>query len=298
MGKRINFESDHLDLVKTFYKDKLPKVLIPKLSFDEDIKNVDINLLHIQSTENKVSVKGSSIFLYDDWSENIVPGYVHFFIFKIFDYLYSKSNFFALHASCVEKNGLATLFVGNPGSGKTSSALNLCLFKGYSLVSNNRTVIKIHNGELVVVGGTNYISIRNKDMFRYSKFLNTEKSFQQSKTGFSLLTPDDLKIGFHITSPEERIKIKNIIKINVGNAENQLAQVSNFNSQILINENISKTQWGEGLLFNNRVVSPKLTSIEEDQNRLNFVIEMIDLINLYDISGSIDFIMNSLKDLK
>lgn len=295
--KTINIQSNSCNLNKSCSSDKLSKILLPNLLIKDSNYKCDFNLYHIQSIEKKIVIEDNVIYLFDCWSKDSIPGYVYFFIYKIFDYLYSLSNFYALHASCVEINGLATLFIGNPGSGKTSSAINMCLMKGYSLLSNNRTIVTIKNGELYIIAGTYNISIRNKDLHRYKQFLTNTCNYQQSETGFSLLEPKDLRIKYKTASLEKPVKVKNIIKVDIGNRENTWETITNFNAQIILNENISKTQWGECLLFDNSSISPKLTTDKEDQKRLNFVNRILEILPVYNVTGDIENLITYVEKL-
>lgn len=68
------------------------------------------------------------------------------------------------HSACVSKNGKAILLLGDAGAGKTSTALNLCLKNGYSLISNDKTVIGIKDGSLYAFDGTKYLNLRYKSI--------------------------------------------------------------------------------------------------------------------------------------
>lgn len=68
------------------------------------------------------------------------------------------------HSACVSKKGQAILLLGDAGAGKTSIALNLCLKNGYSLISNDKTVIGIKGGSLYAFDGTKYLNLRYKSI--------------------------------------------------------------------------------------------------------------------------------------
>ena len=53
-----------------------------------------------------------------------------------------------LHASCVAKDGRAVLISGASGSGKSDLALRL-LDRGFTLVSDDRTIVRKEGGKLV-----------------------------------------------------------------------------------------------------------------------------------------------------
>ena len=53
-----------------------------------------------------------------------------------------------LHASCVASNGRAVLIVGPSGSGKSDLALRM-LDRGFSLVSDDRTVVQKEGARLI-----------------------------------------------------------------------------------------------------------------------------------------------------
>lgn len=58
----------------------------------------------------------------------------------------NKEDKYFIHCAIVEKDGKATLISGEPGSGKTTLAMYLCMEKGYNFVCNDRAVIGIENG--------------------------------------------------------------------------------------------------------------------------------------------------------
>lgn len=72
----------------------------------------------------------------------------------------NKDDKYFIHCAIVEKDGKATLISGEPGSGKTTLAMYLCMEKGYNFVCNDRAVIGIENGIPYVYCGTLQTHIR------------------------------------------------------------------------------------------------------------------------------------------
>lgn len=83
-----------------------------------------------------------------------------YLVLLVFSRELNKRGKYIIHCAAVEKNGECVLIAGEPGAGKTSIALGLCLNYGYKLVSNDRTVIGLSNNKPYVFSGTLETSIR------------------------------------------------------------------------------------------------------------------------------------------
>ena len=79
----------------------------------------------------------------------------------------NKEDKYFIHCAVVEKDNKATLIVGDPGSGKTTLALYMCMEKGYNFVCNDRAVIGIYNEKPYIYCGTLQTHIRIGTIHEY-----------------------------------------------------------------------------------------------------------------------------------
>ncbi len=85
----------------------------------------------------------------------------------------NEINKYFIHCAIVEKNNKATLIVGEPGSGKTTLALYLCMEKGYNFVCNDRAIIGLSDKVPTIYSGTLQTHIRLGVIHEYfSKLIN------------------------------------------------------------------------------------------------------------------------------
>jgi hypothetical protein len=95
---------------------------------------------------------------------------------------HQSQNKFTMHCSAFGRDGRSCLLLGDTGNGKTTTLLNLSL-RGYSMFSNDRTVVGYHEENLAIFAGTKYLSIRPHI---YEKLLHKERSFLDStRCGFT-----------------------------------------------------------------------------------------------------------------
>lgn len=64
-----------------------------------------------------------------------------------------------VHGAAFSKDDRSALLLGDPGNGKTTILLNLFL-RGYSVLSNDKTIVGDCEGQPSVLAGTSYLSIR------------------------------------------------------------------------------------------------------------------------------------------
>ncbi|MDR0956990.1 MAG: hypothetical protein LBM09_00195, partial [Candidatus Nomurabacteria bacterium] len=72
----------------------------------------------------------------------------------------NKNDKYFIHAAVIEKDGLGTVMSGEPGSGKTTLALQFCMKNGYNFVANDRAIMGLKNGIPKIYNGTMQTHIR------------------------------------------------------------------------------------------------------------------------------------------
>lgn len=297
LWKNIAIISQWYEAYGLLWQSKLLNTLVPAATLLQYEENMlyEFIIIHVQSSEQKIIRNGIHFEIYDDWSQGI-PGYTIFFIYKMFDILYQEDNLIAFHASAVSLNWKGILFVGNPGSGKTWVMLNLVLHHGAKFISNNRTVIRNWGKWPEIIWGTQSISIRKEDVMRYHKFISPNVIHEISVTGFQLFHPDELSIQ-HIDPEQSPLKLDLIIFVEL---KDWISHISHLNWESAVYrayENISKTQWGECLLFNGKLPAPILEKMEGPEIRLDHLRELLKTTTSVSIKWWMDFTIEQLQSL-
>lgn len=287
----IAIDSDRIINLKYILRgEPLIKVLIPNIKIKNEVESVDFYIIHKHAKHPSIKRQGRSFIFRDDWKDNNIPGYVFFFLYKLFDFLYQKDGLLALHASAVACDNIVYIFAGNPGSGKTSLAINLASRDGYSFISNNRTVIKIDSSSAYCVAGTPEISIRSHD-----KTKNLRARFI-SKNNLNIYNPKDININFEKNPHKYKIGAIFFIQINPGVKEAFL--INKEESIYKIYSNISQTILGEALLFYGTQPSPIFDSHNLQLTRIKRINAMLEFIPIIHLSGSMEFILNKINQFE
>lgn len=88
-----------------------------------------------------------------------------------------EKNMFTLHSSAVEKDGKGIVLMGSSGSGKTTSAVDLCLNHGYNLVSGDLTLLGYNGNNFELIDGVKDLHLRSEIAESYfNQRSNSEKT--------------------------------------------------------------------------------------------------------------------------
>lgn len=290
LNKNVNITSN-LNIFKNS-KHSLIKVLIPGADFNfNDNEEYDFQIKHIQNEQiQSVSIIDNIITVNDDWS-NGIPGYIYFFLFKVFDYIMLKNNVISFHASSVNINNKNILILGNPGDGKTSTMMNLISNHNAKYNSNNRVYVSFDSqNKPCILSGTNFITIRPQDITRYNyKNINIPEVKHSINPEVTISAEDIAEINNETLKKLDYIYIANITP----NCD-EFLKLSFDDALIKTHENISKTLWGECLLFNGKQPSPIKTTLEEDQLKLNNLRNILEKTSVYFVKGDMDFICQNI----
>lgn len=206
------------------------------------------------------------------------------------------------HSACVSKNGEATLIVGEAGAGKTSLAVNLCQDYGFSLISNDMTLIGLDGEGIAAYGGTKFLnlrllSVRNNMEFLLYLFRNDIKDDWTNKV---IVMAQDIGLR-----PEYGVvPITNIINVRMDNREKELkvTEGDSWRNNFLLYQNLSSHIRGQAAAF-----------VDKDGHPVGFVPsyetaetyakrqEIIDRINASDgyyyANGSLADLLNFIDSL-
>ena len=73
---------------------------------------------------------------------------ITYLIVSILMRVLNENMLFCVHSAVIEKDGQATVLIGDVGAGKTSVASILCMNYGFDLISNDHSIIGIKNEEI------------------------------------------------------------------------------------------------------------------------------------------------------
>lgn len=207
------------------------------------------------------------------------------------------------HSACVEKDGKAILLLGKTGSGKTITAINLCLNYGYNMIANDRTILRDDEIGLEAIDGTKFIFLRYESIKRnlpslLGLFTDKEIDVNYRSQGKIIDTwrkkirvlPQSLNMNICNTPT----KIMKVIMLHVD--ENQSELITNIDNslatRLYLNENLSATVRGLYTTFrDNRNIEslyiPSLDSENHYQVRRNIISKVINECEIEYVSGSI-----------
>src|SRR5262249_44950744 len=75
---------------------------------------------------------------------------------------------YLIHASAVVRGERAIMFSGAMEAGKTTAAVEMCRRHGFSLFSNDQTIVALHDERPYLVRGDPSLNFRLKSLLRYS----------------------------------------------------------------------------------------------------------------------------------
>ena len=228
--------------IKHYLEENSESLDFPGLIIENDVdrKKYGHFLLYRNYERRKIECLPNSIVVsypYEELSDKNIVYLARYLIEKQF----GEENKLTAHASCVAKNGKAILFVGDAGAGKTSLALNLCINSGYELISNDKTVIGMKNGELYAFGGTKYLSLRYKTLEENLPELISLFGSDEIEKWSQKIRIMPREIGIKECSTVS--KISDVIFLHLDNRENQLriSKGDTYHRNFKLYENFSES---------------------------------------------------------
>lgn len=206
------------------------------------------------------------------------------------------------HSACICKNGEATLLIGEAGAGKTSIAINLCENYGFSLISNDMTLIGIEEEKLMAYGGTKFINLRYLSVEKNMKFL----SYLFESKGIDSWNDKICVLARNLGYSEEYkpIPITNIIFVRLDNNSQkiQVTSADTWRNNFLLYQNLSSHIRGSAATFIDKNGHPIdfIPSFETRETYFNRK-RIIDYMNSSEsysyVNGNLEDILNYINSL-
>ncbi|MBE6141051.1 MAG: hypothetical protein E7172_05950 [Firmicutes bacterium] len=204
------------------------------------------------------------------------------------------------HSACIEKNGIATLLIGEAGAGKTSLAINLCINNGFNLISNDMTLVGSANNKLFAYGGTKFINLRLLSVEQNMPYLLYLFKDEQNDSWISKKTILAKDIG--IEENYNIIPIKNILFIHVDNRNHiNVSNGDTWRNNFLLYQNLSSHIRGNAATFIDKKghpidYIPSFDSKEIYDLRMNIINLINSSNNYFNITGNLDEIINFINN--
>ncbi|HOW29803.1 MAG TPA: NUDIX hydrolase [archaeon] len=265
--KKLNFGNKERLLLDAY---------VPGIKIISNIKNYDLIIKHKESNTQKLIVNPGNIEIYGDWKGKISLDLYHL-IYGVSRKHYLENNLYSVHSACAGINKNLKLIVGHTGCGKTTVLLEL-IKKKYKMVSGNKTIVSIDNDKMCAISGTKTITTL------ISTNLNNAIKYAD-RTAFQLKKNQYLNSG----------EVKSIFVININNY-NHIEKLSKPSALYRIYPYFldtvnADTIYGETLIDGTVTNKIKETLVKKLKKALT-------KINVYLISGSIEYITNKIIELK
>lgn len=203
----------------------------------------------------------------------------------------NKEDKYFIHCAIVEKNGKATLISGEPGSGKTTLAMYLCMEKGYNFVCNDRAVIGMENGIPYIYCGTLQTHIRVGVIHEYFPSLvhkiDKEKMDRPWENKI-YINPEFDELGIKVNKTAE---LSNIlftstypVKDEETNLTRQMDDVATLATMKAVSEYIRADR---NIVLSTNYPFPNFDNQELAMKRMAFVEKIVKNVGIYNARGNI-----------
>lgn len=287
--------------LKEYYVDNNKKMEFFDAHIVDDSSDIIHNVFyHDCNNKPSLQVKGNDIYISYPFS-SLSKSIILYMGYHLLEKQFGEMNMCSCHSACVEKDGIATLLIGEAGAGKTSLAVNLCIKSGFSLISNDLTLIGLNNNELKTFGGTKFLNLRFDSVSQNMPFL--KKVFNESGDGWTNKISVMAEI-IGITTQYNPVPIENIIYIHCDNRVEKLSVLpgDTWQNNFLLYQNLSSHIRGQAATFIDKFGHPigYIPSFDTEDN-YNKRMEIIDFINksqnYYYVNGNLDDIVSYINML-
>lgn len=198
------------------------------------------------------------------------------------------------HSACIEKNGEATLLIGEAGAGKTSIAINLCQNYGYSLISNDMTLIGSDGHDLYACGGTKFINLRllsvKKNMPSLLYLFQNDNKDQWTNKVSVMASNIGIKEEHYVTP------VKNVLFVHIDERDKfKVANGDSWRNNFLLYQNVSSHIRGTAATFVDKKGYPigYIPSFETEETYE----KRRQLINVINTNPNYHYVTGSLKEV-
>lgn len=268
----------------------------------EDSSDIEYTVEYrdVSDKSNPVEVVGKKMIIRYP-KEELTESIILYMGFHFLEKQFGEMGLCSCHSACVSKDGKATLLVGEAGAGKTSLAVNLCNNYGYSLISNDMTLIGKENDTIYAYGGTKFInlrllSVKSNMPFLLYLFENSNKDSWTNK--ISLMARDiDIKEEY------SKLPIKNVLFIHVDNRDKyKESNGDSWRNNFLMYQNTSSHIRGTAATFIDKRgypigYIPSFETKETYEKRIDLINTINGLKNYKYVSGSLEEIIDLINRL-
>ncbi|MCL2231601.1 MAG: hypothetical protein FWB99_00815 [Treponema sp.] len=267
---------------------------------DDEVPLEGPYLQYIDSEEKRVSfdpVQNQAV-IYTPEEALYLPDLIYLLL-SMFSKELNYYNQYILHCSAVEKDGKAIVLVGEPGSGKTTLALQFCITRGYNLVSNDRAIIGMDDkGRIKIFSGTLQMHIRVGVIHEYFPQLISAIDAEKINSPWSskiYINPPFTGLGINVSEEAIVGKIVYIstypVDDNLTNLIKNPVDVATLATMKHISECIRASR---NVVISTGSPFPCFDTGELADKRVNFVHQVVQNTEIYDARGNIPRIVELL----
>ncbi len=277
---------------------KLCTTLIPlgsEASTHNSPRKPDIIIVFRPANSPNLTIRGNIVLL-----ESAIDPYqsamdVILLASKLLERELNRHNIYSVHASAVCKGGRSVVIIGQPGAGKSTTALNCCLLdNSVKYLGDNRITL---NNLSEVVGMSSSMSIRRGSLFSefgdFDLLRNMSRDTNRETFGDTRveIQPEDLGIAKYTELP---VKVDHIVLVRkLPKAVTVKEKMEAYNLLLLrLYESLSFYSDGLSLLLGSHLPIQDLFSNRSKTERLRFAEGMLDTIQSSVVEGTLGDISN------
>lgn len=268
--------------IKEFIEKNVNKTNFPNLKVREAREGEECkNILQYKASDNRKEIKCEENRIFMEYpKEKLTPSNIFYMSRYLLEKELADQGKMTTHSACIEKNGKAVLVLGEAGSGKTSLALNLCMREGYTLISNDQTVIGMKGEKLFAFEGTKFLNLRYSSIKENLPELVHIFGKDEVENWAQKVTVQASDIG--IEEQNNETEIDQVIQLHVDNREKDVKETKgdNWRNNFLLYQNLT-----ENIRNTNSTAVDKeghpigYVPSYDNEERYNKRIEVIDKIN-------------------
>lgn len=311
----IKFKTNNISAIRYIEKnlDKFKKVTINFKILDKKSDDAFV-IEYLDNNKYKYELTSKNkLILEFPWDKNSEISILPIVFRQVVELLRQRIGEIKLHASAVEKNGKAILFVAPSEGGKTTTAMAMCQRYSYSFIANDASVVKIIDNKPFILRGDAEIKARLNGLKAYS-----QKYFDENKNAindinslwYSKVNINPKSINIKISNNEYKVTHIFFIKLDTMIEKCSLIDYKlnrNHNEwlkpKMQLFQNISGTIRGSDLIpYANqgnilKIVIPNLDSQELYLNRIDLINNIFDNCHVYQLRGSLEKILKEINKI-
>lgn len=248
----------------------------------------DFVVEHIESVEKKVMEAGSTLTIYDTWSDSFFGSIIHV-LYGVARRLYLARDQYPVHGACLSFGEKNVLVVGHSGAGKTSVTLELLRDPAVKLFSGNKTVVTFQSSTLTGIAGTPTTTVKKEDFGLFGE-IETEQMFEHWGRQTFLLPP-------HRYQTKHPLPINAIVIIRPSTFVEDTTQVSYPSTVHALYPYCMDLMNADTVMAEYQSVISGETSIEHKNALITHLGKIADSVPTYVMTGTHRYVAESIKKL-